>query len=232
MAIHITNFALKDFVIRTLCYLFETIDYAAHHPAREMHKRAIEESVQYINENMPNALGLYTPGQVIEAILPQVDSAGLILEFGVFRGGSIRYLARRMPGREIHGFDSFLGLPQAWTWEPKGAYNLGGRLPRVPKHVKLHPGFFEDSLPAFKKKFPGNIVLLHIDCDLYSSTKTVFDELGDRITTGTIILFDEYFGYPGWKNHEHKAFKELIESCQLRYTYLCYARRQVAVRIL
>ena len=48
---------------------------------------------------------------------------------------------------------------------------------------------------------------------------------------GTVIVFDEYLNYPGWQNHEFKAFQEFVKANNVRYTYLGYARQQVAVRI-
>ena len=33
------------------------------------------------------------------------------------------------------------------------------------------------------------------------------------------ILFDNYFGYPGWKLHEHKVVEELLKG---RFEYLGY----------
>lgn len=49
-----------------------------------------------------------------------------------------------------------------------------------------------------------------------------------------MIVFDEYFNFPGWENDEFKAFKEFIEESQLKYTYLTYNRldEQVAVKIV
>lgn len=46
---------------------------------------------------------------------------------------------------------------------------------------------------------PEPLAFGHCDADLYSSTKDVFDALGDRIVTGTILQFDEFFNYPGWR---------------------------------
>jgi hypothetical protein len=48
---------------------------------------------------------------------------------------------------------------------------------------------------------------------------------------GTIILFDEYFNFAGWREHEHKAFNELVKARGLTISYLAYARQQLAVRI-
>jgi hypothetical protein len=48
---------------------------------------------------------------------------------------------------------------------------------------------------------------------------------------GTVILFDEYFNYPNWERHEFKAFQEFVSERHVKYTYLAFARQQVAVRI-
>ena len=49
--------------------------------------------------------------------------------------------------------------------------------------------------------------------------------------SGTVILFDEYFNYPNWERHEFKAFQEFVSANVVKYTYLAFARQQVAVRI-
>ena len=60
------------------------------------------------------------------------------------------------------------------------------------------------------QNFIGNQKIINtqdnIDCDIYSSTKDIFDIAGDRINPGCIIVFDEYINYPSWEQHEFKAF--------------------------
>ena len=63
---------------------------------------------------------------------------------------------------------------------------------------------------------------------------TIINLLADRIVPGTIIVFDEYFNYPGWRDGEFKAFKEFIGVSSRAYEYLacnCH-HEQVAVRII
>ena len=66
----------------------------------------------------------------------------------------------------------------------------------------------------------GPAAFLHLDCYLYRSAKAVFDGLGDRIGSGTVIVLRQYFNYPGWRNHEYRAFQELVERRAFRYRYL------------
>ncbi len=87
-------------------------------------------------------------------------------------------------------------------------------------------------MPKFIKENNKPVAFLHIDCDLYSSTKTVFDELTSNICEGTIIFFDEYFNYPDWKNNEYKAFLEFCNKYSVKYKYLGMCTTQVALKIL
>jgi predicted O-methyltransferase YrrM len=158
---------------------------------------------------------------------------GLILEFGVRHGSSSRQLAS-FTSKSIYGFDSFEGLPEDWHQESKEVYSTRGKIPKVPAHVTLIPGWFEETLPLFLEKREEDVALINIDCDIYSSTKTVLDLLSDRIKKGTIIIFDEYIGNLHWEEDEHKAFMESIDQYQWKYEYLCYSAytKQVVVKII
>ena len=76
------------------------------------------------------------------------------------------------------------------------------------------------------------MAFVHLDCDLYSSTKTVLTLIAPRVTGGTLILFDEYFNYANWEQHQFKAFQEFVQEQDVKYVYLAFARQQVAVRIV
>lgn len=78
------------------------------------------------------------------------------------------------------------------------------------------------------------MALLHLDADLYSSTRTVLDLVGDRLVPGSIVLFDEYFNYPGWPDGEHRAWSEFIERTghAFEYTGYTYNDEQVVVTIM
>lgn len=134
---------------------------------------------------------------------------GLYLEFGVAGGASARLIAKRI-GHTLHAFDSFQGLPEAWEHEAAGSYSTGGTVPSVPANVQVHVGWFAETIPVFAARHAGPVAFLHVDCDLYASTVDVLAGLGDRLTDGSIVVFDEYFGYPGFENHELRAFEEFL----------------------
>ena len=192
---------------------------------------AFEEAVDYAQAaGMPPARGF--KATVLREALAAAPEKGLVLEFGVYTGRSIAWLAEGADA--VHGFDSFQGLPDDWTPEVKaGGYSTTGRLPQVPPNVTLHVGWFEKTLPAFLAQEAGPLRLANIDCDVYSSTRCVLEALAPRLVVGSILVFDEYFTYPGWRDHEWKAFQELVAARGLAYRYLSLSpfTRQAAIEI-
>ena len=197
--------------------------------------RAKAEAVDYIVANMQGAQVLEDRYALLQFALARAPQQGLVLEFGVEKGDSLRWIARHT-GRPVHGFDSFHGLPVDWrgTKETRGKFDLRGRLPKVPPNARLHVGWFDQTLPPFLAATPDAVALVHIDCDVYESTRTVFELLSDRIGGGSWIVFDEYFNYPGWRLHEFKAFQEWIAAGGRRYRYAGFSAEKghVAVEIL
>lgn len=196
---------------------------------------ATQESITYIKKNMNNALCFtHDPGVLFDYALPKIKNDGLILEFGVRKGKTIKEIAVRKKNRICHGFDSFEGLPEDWSGQPypKGSYSEKGKIPIVPKNVQIHKGWFNDTLPTFLKKHQEMVDFIHFDCDLYSSTKTILKLLGNRITKGTILIFDEYFNYPTWQRHEFKAFQEFVKEKNVAYDYLAFTSKSaVCIKI-
>lgn len=172
---------------------------------------------------------------LFKACLDAAPAEGLFMELGVYKGDSINLLAKMRPSQQFFGFDSFEGLPEAWTLGArKGAFDIGGGLPSVRDNVSLIKGFFSESLGPFRNTQQGKtIAFAHIDCDLYSSTKEFFAMMQDMIVPGTVILFDEYFNYSDWEEGEYKAFQEFVTAKNIQYEYIGYIRTasQVAVRI-
>ena len=159
-------------------------------------------------------------------------AAGMVLEFGVRNGNSIRQIAG-LAKQNVHGFDSFEGLPEVWHHEPKGSYTTEGEIPAVPANVTLHVGWFDKTLPEFLAQNEGPVRFVNIDCDIYSSTKTVLDLLAPRIVAGSVLVFDEYIGNEHWCADEYKAFQEAVATYGWKYEYLCFSlfTKQVAVKI-
>jgi methyltransferase family protein len=214
-----------------LTYLLEA---DTHDIARARQRRAADEAAEFVDRYLPQIQSFRDRFEVLEHSLGQVDPGiqGLYCEFGVATGTTINFIANHVRG-EIHGFDSFEGLPETWRdGFSKGRFSQSG-LPAVRANVRLYKGWFHESLPGFLKDHPGPAAFLHMDADLYSSTKTVLDLLEDRIVPGTVIVFDEYFNYPGWRQGEYRAFQEFVDARGVKFDYLAYCRyhEQVSVKI-
>ena len=192
------------------------------------------ETAKYIIKNMPNVPAYNVTLDILTNALSKVTIDGMYLEFGVFSGRTINHIADKTLDKIIYGFDSFEGLPEDWrTGFEEGTFKRIN-LPKVNSNVKLVKGWFNDTLPKFVEEHNEKCAFIHIDCDLYSSTKCVFDLLEDKIVSGTIIVFDEYFNYPDWQNGEYKALQEFIIQNNLLYEYIGYVEimEQVAIRII
>lgn len=145
------------------------------------------------------------------------DRQVLYMEFGVFEGDATRYWSRllRNPKSNLHGFDSFEGLPENWLPDYKlGHFSTSGMIPFIEdERVKFFKGWFQDTLPNYE--FPEHEVLvLILDADLYSSTIYVLRELKDQIVSGTYIYFDEF----NQRNHELRAFDEFVNETGMRFS--------------
>jgi len=149
----------------------------------------------------------------------------------------------------FHGFDSFVGLPEDWRNGQTcadgsdrfqaGAFSTNGREPDIAtsnsSNIIFHKGWFADTLPRYLdslyhddnnnnnndvKRRPV-VAFVHADADVYSSTKTVLDEICQRklLVAGTVLLFDEFWNYEGWKQGEYKAWCEAVNQYNLSFRY-------------
>lgn len=198
----------------------------------ERMRQATGEAAKFVSAHLSNIEGAFDALQVLNQSIAEVSVDGLYLEFGVFMGGTINHIAQQVD-KTIHGFDSFEGLPEKWGGVQAGQFSRQGKPPEVRDNVRLHIGWFDQSLPEFLQHYSDKVAFLHIDSDLYSSAKMVLWGLAERIVPGTIIVFDEYFNYPDWKEHEHKAFQEFVSTFHIDYEYINYSARgySVAVKI-
>jgi predicted O-methyltransferase YrrM len=204
----------------------------------DLRLRAKKDSVDYIEAHLSEAMLCSGRRPLIDLCARREKEAnlnGLILEFGVAGGVSTRIIAANAEPRTVHGFDSFEGLPGDWsgTHEQKGRYTQHGKLPRVPKNVQLHAGWFDQTLPGFLARSPGPVSFINIDCDVYDSTIYVLNQLADRFRVGSVIMFDEYYNYPNWREHEYKAWQEFVTARGISYRYIGFStmRYHAAVQI-
>jgi len=162
------------------------------------------------------------------------------LEFGVASGKSLnaqtRWIHNANPDQKfnVHGFDTFTGLPEDWVHTDgrlvlsKGDFYSGGETPAIDpdnyarNNIVFWTGLFSDTIPKYLAQDNSSpIAFLHIDCDLYSSTVTVLHSLNHLIVPGTIIRFDEWVYWWDEENNDHeaRAFYEWVEEYNRDYRF-------------
>jgi O-methyltransferase len=119
---------------------------------------------------------------------------GDIAELGVYQGGVSRLLALACPGRTVHLFDTFAGIPEtrdpAMDWHRPGEFaasiaEVRATLAGCP-NVLLHPGLFP------RTAVDGAFALVHLDADLYSSTREGLEWFWPRLSVGGAVVLDDY----------------------------------------
>ena len=194
---------------------------------------AARTSAEFLRRELDGAVPHFHKHDTLRAALAAAPASGLYLEFGVASGSTLRLISEAAPAGTVYGFDCFEGLPEHWRMGFAAGAFATEQLPDVPG-AELVVGLFDETLPGFLAEHPEPVAFLHLDADLYSSTVTVMRALAPRLRAGTVIVFDEYFNFPGWEDHEHRAWTEFVADTGLQFEYVGFTAddEQVAVRLL
>jgi len=155
---------------------------------------------------------------LFEAVARRIEhSAVLYLEFGVWQGASMRAWSTLLknPESQLHGFDSFVGLPEDWIpGFQKGHFSTGGDCPNsVDPRVKFFKGWFHETLPHYVLP-PHEVLVINIDSDLYLPARYVLDFLAPHFRPGDFLYFDE-FHIP---HDEVRAFREFTRNTDVAFS--------------
>jgi hypothetical protein len=168
---------------------------------------------------------------VFEAAFTEASRRGNLgdyLEFGVARGTSLisAYETARSFGvaMRFHAFDSFEGLPASEGDFVAGDMSYPEAVFRRFVHkagvrtdaLTTTAGFFDKSLSTERADDleiqRGKAHVVHVDCDLYSSTVPVLDFIGGFLGVGSVVIFDDWFSFEEqarpWEHGEQRAFAE------------------------
>ena len=160
-------------------------------------------------------------------VLGKYSPQGVALEFGVGSGTSLRLIAEFMP---VVGYGSEMGLPEDWREGfPRGSF--AHKHPEGVVNATLVPGWFADTLPTFDFTALGEIALIHLDADLYSSTQTALKYVGPYIKSGCFIVMDEAHGFDGAEQHEQRAFLEYVADHNVRWRSIGCGHESLAIQI-
>lgn len=176
------------------------------------------------------------------------DVPGDIAEFGTMSGETAAHLAATMvevensyhkPPRTLRLFDSFQGLPKidsavdkdsvhvrSGDWAPGACFVLTkDRLKFVLsrrislERCQIYDGWYSETLKTLERDV--KLALIHVDCDLYSSTMDALTPLftGGHVSPGALILFDDWNANRASPDHgERKAWTELTAKFDIRFS--------------
>ena len=131
------------------------------------------------------------------------SKVGAYYEFGIFKGYNLWLASKLLPNVEVHGFDSFEGMPDEKGAHPHhapGGYTASVKevMAHLGEHgadlsrIYLHKGWFSNKFfSSIDCYFPPALIAV-IDSDLYSSCIPVLEFLYPRMWVGTILLFDDW----------------------------------------
>lgn len=143
-------------------------------------------------------------GRVLWSLLEErADLEGVVVELGVYKGGSALLLHRAAPTRHMHLFDTFSGHPDVDRFHDDRSAQPVGRFSDTNVNdvvalfrgapVAIHVGVFPWSAQYWHPA--PRIVVAHIDADLYESVHAACELLYPWLVPGGVMIFDDY-GFP------------------------------------
>ena len=159
----------------------------------------------------PVTMGVDEGYMIYSAVQRTAKIPGDIAEVGVFRGQSARIICEVKSDKMLHLFDTFQGLPEPGGIDTKFAQGeYACSLPEVQKlladrrNVRYYPGLFPATAgPVTDCRFS----FVHLDVDLYESTRAALEFFYPRMNSGAIIISHDYVIADGVR----KAFDEFFE---------------------
>ena len=206
---------------------------ALRHPVQYLLLRGVYNRIRQLEYRSFNRR-FYAIEQISEYLVgAQIE--GDYCEFGVWQGATFvsayKSMASLFPEIKFVAFDSFEGLP-----EPKGLDAVGGytshfyrgqfmsSLEQFMRNLKMNKidlarvrtvqGWFDQTLSSQQAQRNGvnKVAVAWVDCDFYESTIPVLEFLSSRVTTGSVVAFDDwrcYRNHPGFG--QQRAVKEWLE---------------------
>jgi len=160
---------------------------------------------------------------------PLVPKEGLVAEVGVYKGGSLKVLAKLFDDTAVLGFDTFEGLPKE-QWIESEIHEPGDFHDTTMKDVQE---FLHDcpNVVLIKGLFPTSAKgmddykfrLVHLDTDFYLGTKLSLEWFWPRMESGGIIVFDDY-KWPNCPGVE-QVLKEFGEPVHQAADYQAYIKK-------
>lgn len=149
--------------------------------------------------------------QLYELAKSAVKIEGDFAEVGIYRGGSAKVIASVKKGKKLHLFDTFEGLPKTTKEDryfDQGEYSAS--LEDVKKFLSDYDNvyFYKGIFPRSAKKInKTKYAFVHLDVDLYRSTKESLEYFYPKMSKGGVIVSHDFPSSVGVK----QAFDEFMK---------------------
>jgi O-methyltransferase len=145
---------------------------------------------------------------------------GFIAELGVYKGETAKLMHYYLPERKLYLFDTFQGFDATAIKDERRVTNLAvdendftnTSISKVKKYITplnenliIMEGNFPETVLDIE--FPEGFAFVHLDADLYTSTKNGLNYFYPKMNKGGFILIHDYNAWPGAR----KAVDEFSE---------------------
>ncbi len=149
---------------------------------------------------------------IFAAVKQTAKVPGDIAEVGVYQGGSSKLICEAKGARQFHLFDTFEGLPPrrdidlAKFTEGEYAYALDSVREYLDAYsgITFYKGLFPETAASLSNDHRFSFV--HIDVDLYESTRSCLEFFYPRMSPGAVLISHDYYAASGVK----AAFDEFL----------------------
>lgn len=142
------------------------------------------------------------------------DLPGAVAECGVYRGGTLRLLARALPDKTVWGFDSFQGMPPVRDFDSHKEGDFGNtsyaevsNFISDLNNVRLIPGIFPGTFKYAENE--KEFCLVHLDCDIYDSYMSALSFFMPRLVEGGYLITDDCHICQGAKRAIDEVFPDI-----------------------
>jgi len=166
-------------------------------------RRSDLDLVRTVSEEVHLGLGYMDGVQLASAVRAAMRVPGDLAEVGVFQGGSARIICEnRDPGRALHLFDTFAGIPAVAPVD-EAHFAVGDWAAPIERarsylrpyeHVHFHPGVFPGTAGQVEST---RFAFVGLDVDALTSTLAGLEFFFPRLDPGGILLVNDYRWAPG-----------------------------------
>ena len=141
--------------------------------------------------------------------IEQDQVPGVIVDCGVWNGGSTILMSMAAPSRTIWAFDSFEGMPEPGEFDDPAAFQFVGDARgsesklregfaryAYPDQLRVAKGWFQDTFARFAHEIDV-VAMLHVDADWYESQKLALETFYPKLSPGGYCAVDDYTYWSG-----------------------------------